>query len=232
MNRTISVIVNSTESTKEPRHPSLRQYSAITTQVVPGRQSRRISAPHAAYPLCVLEPDGDPDGDVDYWSFIDVAIARTARALPEVDMRAMRLILSLYRASNALVYDLESTVHRPRGWSWAGFRVLFVLWLAGPLEAKRVAHLSGMSRAAVSALVNTLERDGLVARRKASHDRRSVELSLTDAGREVFASAFTAHHERERTWASALSEDEADQLTTLLEKLMASPVAAAANRRR
>jgi DNA-binding MarR family transcriptional regulator len=236
MNRTISVIVNSTESTKEPKHPSLRQYSAITTQVVPGRQSCRISAPRPAYPLSVLEPDGDPDGqpddEVDYWSFIDVAIARTARALPEVDVRAMRLILSLYRASNALVYDLESAVHRPRGWSWAGFRVLFVLWLAGPLEAKRVAHLSGMSRAAVSALVNTLERDGLVARRKAGHDRRSVELSLTDAGREVFTSAFTAHHERERTWASALSEDEADQLTTLLEKLMASPVAAAANRRR
>ena len=177
--------------------------------------------------LCVPEP-----ADVDYWSFIDVAIERTGRALPGVDTRAMRLVLSLYRASNAMVYDLESAVHRPRGWSWAGFRVLFVLSLAGPLEAKRVAQLSGMSRAAVSALVNTLERDGLVARRKAVPDRRSVELSLTDAGREAFAAAFVAHNDRERTWASALSEGEVDQLTALLEKLMASPVAAAANRRR
>ena len=172
-----------------------------------------------------------PD-DVDYWSFVAIAVERTTRALPAVDARAMRLMLSLYRASNAMVYDLESTVHRPRGWSFAGFRVLFVLWLAGPLEAKRVAQLSGMSRAAVSALVNTLERDNLVIRRKAGHDRRSVELSLTAQGEHVFAAAFAAHNERERTWASALTDEEAAQLTALLEKLMASPVAAAANRRR
>jgi DNA-binding MarR family transcriptional regulator len=179
----------------------------------------------------VPEP-ATPD-DVDYWSFIDVAMERTVRALPGADARAMRLVLSLYRASNALVYDLESAVHRPRGWSWAGFRVLFVLWLAGPLDAKRTAQLSGMSRAAVSALVNTLERDGLVLRRRgAGQDRRAVELSLTGAGAEVFAEAFAEHNNRERTWASALSGAEVDQLTALLEKLMASPVAAAANRRR
>ena len=52
-------------------------------------------------------------------------------------------------------------MHRPRGFSWPGFRVLFVLRTAGPAEARQVAKLSGMSRAAVSALVNTLERDGL-----------------------------------------------------------------------
>lgn len=176
-------------------------------------------------------PDGEADG-LDYWSFIDLAVARTVRALPDVDPLPMRLVLSLYRASNALVYDLESAVHRPQGWSWAGFRLLFVLWLAGPAEAKRAAQLSGMSRAAVSALVNTLERDGLVARRKAGPDRRSVELSLTHRGTEVVMRAFVAHHERERTWASALSDEEVTQLTALLEKLMSSPVAAAANRRR
>jgi DNA-binding MarR family transcriptional regulator len=177
-------------------------------------------------------PEAGIDPGIDYWSFVDLAVERTVRALPSVDPRAMRLVLSLYRASNAMVYDLESAVHRPHGWSWAGFRLLFVLWLTGPAEAKRVAQLSGMSRAAVSALVNTLERDGLVARRKAGSDRRSVELSITERGAEVFAAAFVEHHERERTWASALSTEEVGQLTALLEKLMSSPVAAAANRRR
>ena len=172
-----------------------------------------------------------PDDELDYWSFIDVALERAARELPGLDAPAMRLVLSLYRASNAMVYDLESTVHRPRGWSWPGFRVLFVLWLTAPLEAKRVAQLSGMSRAAVSALVNTLERDGLVARRTAGHDRRAVELTLTDAGRETMASAFAAHHERERIWASALSDAEVTTLTHLLEKMMRGPVAETAKRR-
>lgn len=108
--------------------------------------------------------------------------------------------------------------------------MLFVLWLTAPMEAKRVAQLSGMSRAAVSALVNTLERAGLVSRRKAGHDRRAVELSLTGSGREAMGTAFTAHHERERTWASALDDDEVATLTRLLAKMMAGPVARTANR--
>lgn len=169
----------------------------------------------------------------DFWSFVDVAVDRAAQRLPGLDADAMRLVLSLYRTSNALVYDLESTVHRPRGWSWPGFRVLFVLWTTGtPLEASRVAQLSGMSRAAVSALVNTLERDGLVTRRAAERDRRAVDLALTADGERALAEAFAAHHERERTWASALTGEETATLTALLTKLMASEVAAAANRRR
>lgn len=174
----------------------------------------------------------DEPEDLDYWSFVDIAVGRTAGALPGVDLRAMRLVLSLHRAATALVYDLESSVHRGAGWSWAGFRVLFVLWLAGPLESRRVAALSGMSRAAVSALVKTLERDGLVSRSRAAHDGRAVALDLTASGRTRFAAAFAAHNARERRWASALSDDEVDTLTGLLEKLMGGEVAAAANRRR
>ena len=91
---------------------------------------------------------------LDFLGFVDYAVDRTGRELPEIDLAAMRLVITLHRVTSALVYDLESSVHRPRGFSWPGFRVLFVLWLAGPAEAKRVAELTGMSRAAVSALVN------------------------------------------------------------------------------
>ena len=58
--------------------------------------------------------------------------------------------------------------------------MLFVLWLAGPLESRHVARLAGMSRAAVSALVKTLERDGLVTRTQVPSDRRAV---ITAMGR-------------------------------------------------
>ncbi|WP_218952117.1 MarR family winged helix-turn-helix transcriptional regulator [Amycolatopsis anabasis] len=167
----------------------------------------------------------------DFWSFIDVAVERTARELPEVDLGAMRLVLTLHRLTSMLVYDVESAVHRPRGWSWPGFRVLFVLWLAGPAEPRRIAELSGMSRAAVSALTKTLERDGLVDRTPAEQDRRSVRLSLTEAGHDAITSAFTAHNEREQAWASTLSTSERETLTGLLEKMIAGPAAAVARRR-
>lgn len=158
--------------------------------------------------------------ELDYLSFVDFAIAEAARELPQVDSAAMRLGLTLHRVTSAFVYDVESTVHRPNGWSWPGFRVLFVLWLAGPLEAKRVAQLSGTSRAAVSALVNTLERDGLVSRERATHDRRAVRLALTDAGRDSITGAFQEHNKREQAWAGTLTKPEQATLIDLLDKLM------------
>jgi DNA-binding MarR family transcriptional regulator len=170
--------------------------------------------------------------ELDYLGFIDYAIEHTRRELPEIDSDAMRLVLTLHRVTSALVYDLESSVHRPRGFSWAGFRVLFVLWLAGPLEAKRVAELSGMSRAAVSALANTLERTGLASRRRADHDGRGIVLTLTPAGHDAITEAFRAHNQREQAWAGTLTEDENATLVGLLEKLMAAASTATAKRRR
>ncbi|SFO87056.1 DNA-binding transcriptional regulator, MarR family [Amycolatopsis arida] len=172
----------------------------------------------------------EPD-ELDFLSFVEYAIAETTRELPDVDPVAMRLVLTLHRLTSALVYDLESAVHRPSGWSWPGFRLLFVLWLAGPLEAKRAAQLSGMSRAAVSALVNTLERDGLVSRTPAPHDRRAVRLALTETGRRRITEAYTAHNARERTWAATLSKPERTILIGLLEKLMTGPAATEAKQR-
>ncbi|MFG2227569.1 MarR family winged helix-turn-helix transcriptional regulator [Streptomyces sp. NPDC048644] len=167
-------------------------------------------------------PQEQPDNEhLHFWSFIDHAVSRTARELPGVDPLAMRLVLTLHRAANMLVYDLESTVHRPRGWSWPGFRVLFAVWLAAPVEAKKVAELSGMSRAAVSALVSTLERDGLVTKERAPHDGRAVHLGLTDDGMRAISGAFSAHNEREQEWAGSLSPDEQATLISLLEKLTA-----------
>ncbi|MFE2119121.1 MarR family winged helix-turn-helix transcriptional regulator [Rhodococcus aetherivorans] len=166
----------------------------------------------------VSEPADDVD-NLDFLSFVDFAVRKTTRVMPEVDPQSMRLVLELTRVASALVYDLESTVHRPQGWSWPGFRVLFMLWLSGPSDAKRVAQLSGMSRAAVSALVNTLERDGLVTRRRSERDRRSVELSLTQAGVDAITSTYAAHNTRERTWTSVLTKPEQTILIGLLEKL-------------
>ncbi len=177
------------------------------------------------------EPNESTPRQLDFLSFVDYAVGRTSRELPEIDSAAMRLVLTLHRVTSALVYDLESSVHRPRGFSWPGFRLLFVLWLAGPAEAKRVAELSGMSRAAVSALVNTLERDGLVSRRQSDHDRRAVQLSLTSAGHEAITNAFLAHNEREQAWAATLTDAERDTLVALLEKLMGGAVKAATKRR-
>lgn len=160
-----------------------------------------------------------PVPDLDFLTFPDHAVREAGRRVPELDLEAMQLVLLLHRVTNALVYDLESGVHRPAGWSWSGFRLLFAMWISGPIDGKTAAGLSGMSRAAVSNLVNTLERDGLVRREANAEDARSVVLSLTRAGEEALQATFRRHNERETTWAAALDPHERRTLIALLAKL-------------
>ena len=152
-------------------------------------------------------------------AFVERAVDITDARLDGIDRQAMQVVLLLHRVTNTVVYDIESTVHRPGGWSWSAFRALFTLWISGPLEPSRLAELSGMSRQAVSALVKTLEADGLIARKAAPADARSIVLTLTPTGDERLRSTFVEHNKREADWAAALEPDERDTLIRLLGKL-------------
>lgn len=158
--------------------------------------------------------------DLDFWSFVDLANRRLAHEYGFRHQSATEVLLTLNRASNIVTYDLEASVHRPRGRSWSGFRLLFVTWLAGPLEAKKAAELTGMSRAAVSNLSKTLVTDGLLVRTPGAHDGRSVLLSLTERGRREMVEVFREHNEREHEWTSVLTEAEQRVLVMLLDKLI------------
>lgn len=153
--------------------------------------------------------------------FTRLARDRTEELAPGTDHGAMDVILSMLRLSNRVVADLETNVHRPMGWSWAGFRILFTLWVAGPLEPRALAHLSAVTRASVSSVLNTLERDGLVERRRESTDRRMVTVVLTPLGRRRTADAFRRQNEREQQWVRALEEPERAELVRLLGRLLA-----------
>lgn len=159
---------------------------------------------------------------LDFWSFVDRASHRLQHEHGYSNPLATRMLLTLNRSSALVTYDLEASVHRPRGRSWAAFRIMFVLWLAGPLESKRAAQLTGMSRAGVSNLTSPLVAAGVIERTRDPHDGRSVRLSLTEAGLAEIEELFAAHNERELTWAAALDVDEQKTLIRLLEKLISS----------
>jgi hypothetical protein len=140
---------------------------------------------------------GTPTGTADpALDFVDGALQQVPDRLGGIDREAMALVLLLHRVTNVVVYDLESTVHRPAGWSWSAFRAVFTLWVSGPLEPSRLAALSGMSRQAVSAL--------------AGGGERRIEQIFRD------------HNRRESEWAATLSPDERATLTGLLAKLAAA----------
>ncbi|MFJ6195163.1 MarR family winged helix-turn-helix transcriptional regulator [Micromonospora sp. NPDC092111] len=66
----------------------------------------------------------------------------------------------------------------------AGMRVLFILTRLGDTSHREVAERCFVRPATLTGIVDTLERDGLVERRRDEADRRSVRLALTDQGRE------------------------------------------------
>jgi DNA-binding MarR family transcriptional regulator len=142
---------------------------------------------------------------LDATAFEERSDRRVSEALGgDVDVDAFRASFDLIRLSTRLVQHLESTVHRPAGWSMAGFRVMFCVWVADGLEPRDIARLSGLSRAAVSSVLNTLERDGLVARLHESSDRRLVTVRLTDDGLRRVVAAYRRQNAEEQKFFAQL----------------------------
>ncbi|MCF7550678.1 MarR family winged helix-turn-helix transcriptional regulator [Pseudonocardia sp. WMMC193] len=164
-----------------------------------------------------------PDDDAvaaGFLGFAEVALDRTEARLPNIDRDAMAMVLLLHRVASTIVYDLESRVHRPAGWSWSAFRLLFALWVAGALDPSRAAELTGMSRAAVSSLAKTLGAARLVERTPDPHDRRSVTLSLSAEGVRRLEATFETHNRREAEWAALLTTEELAVLNRVLTRLV------------
>lgn len=162
--------------------------------------------------------------DNDYQRFV-AGILERADSSGFEHPSAMQTVFALTTTASMLTYDLEATVHRPLGLSWPSYRLMVVLFVTGPVDPTTAAPLAAMSRATVSSLANSLERDGYVVREPAEHDRRSVVLALTDKGRELLQQAKQANNAREEEWCGVLTEDERLQLVTLLGKLAAQPAA-------
>lgn len=163
--------------------------------------------------------DGTPH-ELDYWSFVELANQRLSSEYGFRHQLATEVLLTLNRASNVITYDLEASVHRPRGRSWSAFRLMFVTWLAGPIEPKGAARLTGMSRAAVSNLAKPLVEAGLLTRTPDRRDGRSVQLALTEKGTREIVETFGEHNEREKAWVDVLTEAEQHILVMLLNKLI------------
>lgn len=159
---------------------------------------------------------------LDYLGYVDFAIRRTGELTTEADHGAMEIAISLHRLSHALARATETTAHRPEGWSLAGFRVMFMLWVVGPMRPARMAAILDMTRAATSNVVTTLERDGLVERGPDEADGRSVILTLTDLGDTAVRKVFAVQNRIESRWLEALDGHERLELARLLRKVISA----------
>jgi DNA-binding MarR family transcriptional regulator len=87
------------------------------------------------------------------------------------------------------------------------------------LAAAELARRTGVSGAAVSQLVATLDQAGWVERSQAPDDRRRQTLALSTAGKRVYGSAARLVHSRLGELLAAFPAPEVDRLGRLLERL-------------
>lgn len=99
-----------------------------------------------------------------------------------------------------------------------------VIFLAsgGPAGAAELADHVGMTRAATTALVDRLERQGMVERVRSSVDRRRVRISTTPAARVAALTAWMPAIEELDRVCRSLSESERATLCEVLDRLGAA----------
>lgn len=88
--------------------------------------------------------------------------------------------------------------------------------------AADLARSAGVSAAAVSQLVAGLERAGLVVRTPVPHDRRRLELSVSDAGHGALASAAALLRSQLGAVLAEVPAPEADALVRLVGRVEAA----------
>ncbi len=138
------------------------------------------------------------------------------------DAAAFSLSYNVLHLAYMMITDYEALVHREQGWTMPGFRLMFKLWLLGPTQPARLAELSGTTRSAMSNLINTLERAGLVERARDGQDRRVVFVALTEEGRAAVARVFPVQNAREARWFDVLDEDECAHVVRLIRRVVAA----------
>ncbi|NVB41092.1 MarR family transcriptional regulator [Pseudenhygromyxa sp. WMMC2535] len=99
-------------------------------------------------------------------------------------------------------------------------RLLGALRMLGPRKMGAVGAHLGIKKANVTALVDGLERDGLVRRVKHPRDRRATILELTQAGDELSAALYDEYEAGVAGVFEVLTRSEQRQLLALLGRVI------------
>lgn len=137
-----------------------------------------------------------------------------------VDVESMAAISNIFRVATTIRNHMERSVLATPDLSFTAFTVLWVLWIWGEQEARHVAEESGISRGTLTGVVTTLERRGLVRRRRHPDDRRSVLVAITSSGDALMARLFPVFNAEEAKVSTDLDDAQKAQLADALRTIL------------
>lgn len=155
-------------------------------------------------------------------------LIEAAKHYPELDPSACEAFLHLLRAGDEAFLHAEQNLTE-HNISHGRFSVLTLLKQSCPsdgsatpalgLTPAELADNARVTRATMTGLIDTLERDGLVRREADTHDRRMMRVCLTPKGREFLSQLMPSQFKRMADVMSGLSEGERRTLVELLNKI-------------
>jgi MarR family transcriptional repressor of emrRAB len=137
------------------------------------------------------------------------------RDLPALDV-VFALRMTAQQVDNTITEWMADTAGTP-----ARFQILGLLWASGAdgVPHKEIVKALEVSRATVSGLMTSLERDGLVKSTVDRDDRRILIATLTSRGRAIVEKAIDSNAASLRAALASLSANELTTLTSLLQRL-------------
>lgn len=153
---------------------------------------------------------------------IDELVEQWRAERPDLDLEAMASVARILHLAGRLRGELDALAAR-YDVLVSEADVLFALRRSGSPYRLLPSELSDALLVSSGTLTNRLDRlesKGLVERRPNPGDRRSVEVALTDRGRELTDEAVTEHVANERRMLAGLSERERRTLDRLTAKLI------------
>jgi DNA-binding MarR family transcriptional regulator len=134
-------------------------------------------------------------------------------------------LLFTVRAVAQVINDQANTWLLPLGLTAGKYNYLAAIYASArgagspgltPNELRSLIHTTSAS---VTQMVDALVRDGLVVREDHAQDRRSIYITMTAAGKQVFEKAFRVHHQNIERALSGISDKDRQTLTTLLARV-------------
>jgi DNA-binding MarR family transcriptional regulator len=152
-------------------------------------------------------------------------LLEAAKEFPDLDPTASEAFLHLLHTGDECFRAMESNL-ADHAISQGRFGVLMSLLnncrcdgAAAALSPAELADRTAVTRATMTGLIDTLERDGLVTRAPDTEDRRMMAVCLTDKGRDLLHQMLPEHFRRMAQLMSSLTQAERKTLVQLLLKI-------------
>ncbi|WP_285593657.1 MarR family winged helix-turn-helix transcriptional regulator [Actinomycetospora sp. NBRC 106378] len=127
----------------------------------------------------------------------------------------------LLKHAHLALEQRSDTALGPTGLTSRDLGVLRVIAGGVARSQQEVAALLGVDRTTMVALVDSLERRGIVVRRPAEHDRRRNVVALTGAGEDLFDEAERIATATEAAFTAGLDAGDAEQFRRALRVVLA-----------